>query len=59
MAGEPQRLRQGRHAHAPQIFAGDDRDGRGDVGETLDTARRGCHVGVDQLFDRQLLEFFD
>ena len=38
VAGQAQRLRQRHHAHAPQIFAGNHGDGRGDVGETLDAA---------------------
>ena len=59
VAGEPQRLRQSRHAHAPQIFAGDDRNRRGDIGEPLDAARGGRDVGVDELFDRELLEFVE
>ena len=59
VAGEAQRLRQGHHAHAAQVFAGDHRDRRGHVGEPLDAPRRRRDVGVGELFDRKLLEFVE
>ena len=56
VSGEAQRLRQGHHAHAAQILAADHRHRRGDVGQPLDAPRRRRDVGVDEFFDRELLE---
>ena len=59
VSGQPQRLGQGRHAHAAQIFAADYCDRGGDISEALEASRGGRDVGVGELFDGQLFEFFE
>lgn len=56
MPRKAQRLGQVLHAHPSQVFAADNGDGRRDVGEALDAARRRRHIGVGEFLDRKLFE---
>jgi len=59
VAGQAERLGEVHNAHTPQVLAGDYRDRRSHIGETLDASRCGRDVGVCKFFDGKLFEFFE